>query len=120
MLNKAVMESFGQIFAKEGDVRLHHSSHSDIIVLIVGAVFITLPLLLVRCETAHRPLALDTEWLRLPQHADASITSSDTTSLEIFVYVFAFDTVSALDASRGRERTVALDQLFGEDTGAAF
>lgn len=65
MLNEAIMESLGQIFSEESNVRLHDPGDNNIIVLVIGAVFVALPLLLTRSRTVRRSLALDTERFRL-------------------------------------------------------
>lgn len=65
MLNEAIMESLGQIFAEKSNVRLHDPGYNNVVVLVIGAIFVALPLLLTRSRTIRRSLALDTERFRL-------------------------------------------------------
>ena len=102
------MEIGWEILAEKRDVRFHYSCDGDIVVFIICTIFVALALLPRTGRPIEASFPLET-WFDLSYGSDASVTAGYPAGFQFCVYLFAFDSIIALDAGCGGEGPVALN-----------
>ena len=108
MTHQAVVEGGGEIFAEECDVWFHYACDCDVVVFVVGAVFVALALFPRAGGPVEASFSLEA-WFDLSYGSDAAVTAGYDAGFHFCVYLFAFDFIIALDAGCGGEGPVALN-----------
>ena len=112
MTHQAVVEGCWEVLAEECNVWLHHSRNRDVIVFIIRTVFVALPFLPRPGRSVRASFPFETRF-SLPYRPNTTIATGYLAGFQILVYLFAFDFVFTLNASRSGEGSMTLNQLLG-------
>ncbi len=108
MIHQSIMEGRWEILAEECDIWLHDSRNCNIVILIIGTVFIALPFL----SRTRRPIGasfpLEARF-GLSYRSNASVATRYPSCFQFLIYLFAFDLVSTFNARCSCEGSVTLD-----------
>ena len=108
MTHQPVVEGCREVLAKESDIRLHDPRDRDIVIFIIRTVFVALSFLPRPRRAVRASFPFETRF-GLSDGSNASIAMGDLAGFQVLVYLFAFDFVFALDASRSGEGSMTLD-----------
>ena len=108
MTHQPVVEGCWEVLAKECDIWLHDSRNSDIVVFIIRTVFVALLFLPRPGRPVRASFPLETRF-GLSYRPNTSVATGYLAGFQVLVYLFAFDSVFALNACCSGERSVTLN-----------
>ena len=113
------MEGCWEILAEECDIRLHDPRNCDIVILIVSAIFVTLPFLPRTGRTVGASFPLEAR-LALSYGSNASVAAGYPSGFQFLIYLFALDFVFTFNAGCSSKGSVTLNELFRQDSCVAL